>query len=88
MATHLCEEARRWIQGFSLTQEPSYTVTKEGKSTPQVINIMAALKESMEAKGRGKVRDVVRKRMGKAAPKEMPVTPSPSARPRARRPVH
>jgi hypothetical protein len=35
----------------------------------KVVNIMAALKQSVEAKGKAKVRDAVRKRMGKAAPK-------------------
>ena len=37
--------------------------------TTEVINIMAALKESMQARGREKVRDAVRKRMGEFAPK-------------------
>jgi tRNA U54 and U55 pseudouridine synthase Pus10 len=45
----------------------------------EVINIMAALKESMQAKGRTKVRDAVRRRMGKSEKKEQ-------ARPRASRP--
>jgi DNA end-binding protein Ku len=39
---------------------------------PKVINIMAALKESMQAKGREMVRDAVRKRMGQAAPERTP----------------
>ena len=37
--------------------------------TPKVINIMDALKKSMQARGQVKVKDSVRKRMGKAAPK-------------------
>ena len=42
--------------------------TAKGES-PKVINIMDALKKSMQAKGQTKVKDAVRKRMGKAAPK-------------------
>jgi hypothetical protein len=53
-----------------------------------VINIMAALKKSVEAKGRAKVRDAVRKRMGKAAPKDE-ARPTPrSGTSRSRRAVH
>jgi len=33
-------------------------------AAPEVINIMDALKESMQAKGRAKLRDAVRRRMG------------------------
>jgi len=43
---------------------PHIEVATEGKA-PQVINIMDALKKSMESRGRAKVRDAVRKRMGK-----------------------
>jgi len=42
----------------------------EGKAKPEVVNIMAALKQSMEAKGRAKVRDAVRRRMGEPAKEE------------------
>jgi non-homologous end joining protein Ku len=40
-------------------------VETEGKPHTTVINIMDALKESMQAKGGAKVRDAVRKRTGK-----------------------
>ena len=53
---------------------PEVTIAEKGKPAPQVINIMAALKESVQAKGRAKVRSAVRKRMGKAAPKQAPRT--------------
>ena len=36
---------------------------------PKVVNIMEALKKSMQAKGQTKVTEAVRKKMGKAAPK-------------------
>jgi non-homologous end joining protein Ku len=58
---------------------PQIEVATEGKAKPEVVNIMAALKESMQAKGRAKVRDAVRRRMGKPVREEKP-------RPRASRP--
>ena len=61
--------------------------TAEGE-TPKVINIMDALKKSMEAKGQAKVRDAVRKRMGKAAPKRAPASSSPRSRSTGRRTAH
>jgi DNA end-binding protein Ku len=51
---------------------PEVTIEPSTAETPKVINIMAALKESMQAKGRAKVRDAVRKRMGKEPPAEKP----------------
>jgi len=42
----------------------------EGKPKAPIINIMDALKASMHKQGQAKVRDALRKRMGKAAPKE------------------
>jgi DNA end-binding protein Ku len=48
---------------------PEVTIEPQSNEAPKVINIMAALKESMQSKGRENVRDAVRKRMGKAAPK-------------------
>jgi DNA end-binding protein Ku len=58
---------------------PQIAFATEGKEAPQVINIMAALKESIEAKGRTKVRDAVRRRTGKTSEQEKP-------RPRTSRP--
>lgn len=48
---------------------PEVNFTDDSGERPKVINIMAALKESMQAKGRERVRDAARKRMGQAAPK-------------------
>jgi DNA end-binding protein Ku len=63
-------------------------VVAEGKPETAVINIMDALKESMQAKGRAKVRDAVRRRMGKP-PVEEEAKPTPARRrPSARRTVH
>ena len=52
--------------------------TTKGES-PKVINIMDALKKSMQAKGQTKVGEAVRKKMGKAAPKR-PTAPTFAAR--------
>ena len=63
-------------------------VIAERKPETAVINIMDALKESMQAKGRAKVRDTVRRRMGKP-PLEEEAKPTPARRRRsARRTVH
>jgi DNA end-binding protein Ku len=61
--------------------------TPKGES-PKVINIMDALKKSMQAKGQVKVRDAVRKRMGKSAPKEKARPSPPRSRPATRRTAH
>ena len=54
----------------------------------QVIDIMAALKESMQAKGRAKVKDAVRRKMGKEAPKETVRASAKPVRPGSRRTAH
>jgi hypothetical protein len=53
---------------------------REGKPKTEVINIMDALKKSMQKQGQAKVRDAVRKRMGKGAPKEAPSRPATRGR--------
>jgi len=74
------------VQAKIERRAPEIAVEAKGEA-PKVINIMAALKESVQAKGRAKVKDAVRKRSGKP-PKEEP-RPAPSrARPGARRVVH
>ena len=49
---------------------PEVTIEADGKPKAPVINIMDALKKSMQKQGQAKVRDAVRKRMGKASTKE------------------
>src|SRR6187401_625833 len=61
------ETLREFLQAKVEQRAPQIEVATEGKAKPEVVNIMAALKESMQAKGRAKVRDGVRRRMGKAA---------------------
>ena len=74
MPDKYAETLRELLQAKIEQRAPQIEVATEGKA-PEVINIMAALKQSMESKGRTKVRDAVRRRMGK-----------PLARPRASRP--
>jgi DNA end-binding protein Ku len=72
------ETLRELLRAKVEQRAPQIEVATESKA-PEVINIMAALKESMQAKGRAGVRDAVRKRMGKPLKEE-------EARPRASRP--
>jgi DNA end-binding protein Ku len=67
---------------------PQIEVATEGKAPKEVINIMAALKESMQAKGRAKVRDAVHRRMGKHATEEQPRLRASRLRPSPRRTAH
>ena len=56
------------VQAKIEQRAPEVEIETEKRETPKVVNIMDALKKSMQAKGQTKVRDSVRKRMGKAAP--------------------
>jgi hypothetical protein len=63
-------------------------VSPEGKAPKEVINIMDALKESMQAKGRAKVRDSVQRRMGKPRKEKEPMPRASRLRPSPRRTAH
>jgi DNA end-binding protein Ku len=69
-------------------REPEVMIEADGKPKPPVINIMDALKKSMQKQGQAKVRDAVRRRMGKAAPKDQVPRPAARGRPTARRTAH
>lgn len=72
-------DLRELLRAKAEQRAPQIDVVSEGKAPREVINIMAALKESMQAKGRAEVRDAVRRRMGKPSEEDKP-------RPRASRP--
>jgi len=72
-------DLRELLRTKAEQRAPQIDVVSEGKAPREVINIMAALKESMQAKGRAEVRDAVRRRMGKPSEEDKP-------RPRASRP--
>src|SRR5262245_9193676 len=53
------EALRELLQAKIEQRAPQIEVAPERKAKPEVVNIMAALKQSMESKGRAKVRDAV-----------------------------
>jgi DNA end-binding protein Ku len=78
---------RELIQAKVENRAPEVVVAAEGKPETAVINIMDALKESMEAKGRVKIRGAVRKAIGKA-PDEAQTPRAARARAATRRTAH
>jgi DNA end-binding protein Ku len=82
------ETLRELLRAKIEQRAPQIEVATEGKAPKEVINIMAALKESMEAKGRAKVRDAVRRRMGKPSEEEKPRPRASRPRPSSRRTAH
>jgi DNA end-binding protein Ku len=68
MPDEYAETLRELLHAKVEQRAPQIEVATEGKA-PQVINIMAALKESMQAKRRDKLRDAVQRRMGKPRPR-------------------
>jgi hypothetical protein len=69
------------VQAKVEQRAPEVEIETEKREAPKVVNIMDALKKSMQAKGQTKVRDSVRKRMGKAALKGQVSPESPRSRP-------
>ena len=78
---------REMLQAKIENRAPEVIVATEGKPETAVINIMDALKQSMQAKGRAKMRGAVRKRIGKQ-PEEEARPRSARSRPSARRTAH
>jgi DNA end-binding protein Ku len=76
------------VQAKVEQRAPQVEIETTKGETPKVINIMDALKKSMQAKGQTKVKDSLRKRMGKAAPKDQVSATSPRSRPTTRRTAH
>jgi non-homologous end joining protein Ku len=68
------------VQAKVEQRAPEVEIETEKREAPKVVNIMDALKKSMQAKGQAKVRDAVRKRMGKPAPKQEARPPALKAR--------
>ena len=81
------ETLRELLQAKVEQRAPQIEVATEGKA-PQVINIMDALKKSMQAKGRAKVQDAVRKRMGKPSAEQKTAPRASRPRPSPRRAAH
>ena len=81
MPDEFAEAVRDLVQAKVEHRPPEVAPAPEGKA-PKVINIMAALKQSVEAKGRAKVREAVRKRSGKKIPPAAAPSRKPSREPR------
>jgi DNA end-binding protein Ku len=64
---------------------PEIAIEADGKPKTAVINIMDALKKSMQKQAQGKVRDAVKKRMGKASQKKETTRSTAKGRERGRR---
>src|SRR6476620_8044259 len=73
-----------------LVEQESVKFEPEKRDAPTVVNIMDALKKSMQVKGQAKVRDAASRRMGKAPASQKSARASKSAKPTtgARRSVH
>src|SRR5262245_60467155 len=71
MPNEYADAVHELVQAKIEQRAPEVEIEAEKRETPKVINIMDALKKSMEARGQAKVRDAVRRRMGKepASPK-------------------
>ena len=78
------------VQAKIEQRAPEVELGTEKREAPKVVNIMDALKKSMQARGQTKVRDAVRRRMGKEAAPKKSARASKSAKPTAdaRRSVH
>jgi DNA end-binding protein Ku len=78
------------VQAKVEQRAPEVTIESERGETPKVVNIMDALRKSMQARGQAKVRDAVRRRMGKEPASEKSARAAKSAKPTtgARRSVH
>jgi DNA end-binding protein Ku len=81
------ETLRELLRAKVEQRAPQIEFATDGKA-PEVINIMDALKESMQAKGRSKVRDAVRRRMGKPTKEQEPRPRASRPRPSPRRTAH
>jgi DNA end-binding protein Ku len=88
MSNEYAEAIHELVQAKVEQRAPEVEIETEKREAPKVVNIMDALKKSMQAKGQTKVRDAVRKKMGKAAPKGQVAHASPPSRPSTRRTAH
>jgi DNA end-binding protein Ku len=71
---------KEYLRAKVKQRAPEVTFEKEGKPAPQVINIMDALKKSVQAKGRTKVTSSVRDKLGKGRERLSKVRPDARSR--------
>ena len=72
MPNEYAKAVRKLVQAKVEHRMPEINRADDSGKAPKVINIMAALKKSMQAKGRENVRDAVRNRMGKRSAEQFP----------------
>jgi DNA end-binding protein Ku len=65
MPNEYAEAIHELVQAKVEERAPAIEIETQKRESPKVVNIMDALKKSMQGKGQTKVRDAVRKRMGK-----------------------
>jgi non-homologous end joining protein Ku len=65
MPNEYAEALHELVQAKVEQRAPEVAIAPESGERPKVINIIDALKKSMQARGQTKVRDAVRRRMGK-----------------------
>jgi len=80
MPNEYAEAVHELVQAKIEQRAPEVELGTEKREAPKVINIIDALKKSMQARGRAKVRDVVRRRMGTAPASKKPADASKSAK--------
>ena len=88
MPNEYAQAIHELVQAKVEQRAPEVQIETEERETPKVVNIMDALKKSMQAKGQMKSQNSVRKSTGKAAPKDQISTASPRSRPTTRRTAH
>ena len=90
MPNEYAEAVHELVKAKIEQRAPEVEVGTEKREAPKVVNIMDALKKSMQARGQAKVRDAVRRRMGKAPASKKPADASKSAKltAGARRSIH
>src|SRR6476619_4044489 len=76
------------VQAKIEQRAPEVEIQTEKRETPKVVNIMDALKKSMQAKGQTTVRDAVRRKTGKAASKREATPSSTRSKSATRRTAH
>ena len=90
MPNEYAEAIHELVQAKVEERAPAIEIETQKREAPKVVNIMDALKKSMQTKGQTKVRDAVRKRMGKEPASKKLDRASKSTKPAtgARRSVH
>jgi len=65
MPNEYAEAIHELVQAKVEERAPAIEIETQKRESPKVVNIMDALKKSMQTRGQTKVKDAVRKRMGK-----------------------